>query len=87
MEFYKHNNLDPTLKYPLGMNRKLNYYQPEVGEEIDVVKPYVTSTSYCGWTRGVLISKDKKYTVLYANTESNNVCKDMPLFDKLGSRT
>lgn len=25
-DYYKHNNLDPSLKYPLGFNRKLNWY-------------------------------------------------------------
>lgn len=25
-EYYKHNNLDPSLKYPLGCNRKLNWF-------------------------------------------------------------
>lgn len=28
MEYYKHNNLDTSLRNPLGLNRKLNYYQP-----------------------------------------------------------
>lgn len=88
MEYYKHNNLDPSLRNPLGLNRKLNYYQPEVGEEVDVVKPYVTSTSYCAWTRGRLLSIDnKKYTVKYQNTEPLSVTKELPFFDLLGSRT
>lgn len=26
MEYYKHHNLDPSLRHPLGLNRKLNYY-------------------------------------------------------------
>ena len=26
MEYYKHHSLDPTLRHPLGLNRKLNYY-------------------------------------------------------------
>lgn len=57
MEYYKHHSLDPTLRHPLGINRRLNYYEPEVGEEVDVVKPYVTSTSYCAWTRGTLLAR------------------------------
>ncbi len=88
MDYYKHNNLDTSLKHPLGFNRKLNYYEPEVGEEVDVVKPYITSTGYCAWTRGTLLSKEnKKYTVKYHNTESPSTTKDIPFFDKLGTRT
>jgi len=26
MEYYKHHSPDPSLRYPLGLNRKLNYY-------------------------------------------------------------
>jgi hypothetical protein len=26
MEYYKHHSLDPSLRHPLGVNRKLNYY-------------------------------------------------------------
>jgi hypothetical protein len=56
-EFYKHSNIDSNMKYPLGYNRKLTWYEPENEEEIDVVKPYITSTSFCSWTRGTLLSK------------------------------
>lgn len=88
MEYYKHHSLDPLLRHPLGINRKLNYYEPEVGEEVDVVKPYITSTSYCAWTRGTLIAREgKKYTVKYANTETPAVLSSQPFFDLLGSRT
>ena len=87
-DFYKHNNLDPTLKFPLGQNRPLNWYEPEVDSNVDVVKPYITSTSFCCWTRGALISKEpKKYTVKYENTETIATYKDMPFFDKSGTRT
>jgi hypothetical protein len=52
------------------------------------VKPYITSTSYCSWTRGILVSKEnKKYTVKYDNTEATATYKDLPFFDKLGTRT
>ena len=65
-DYYKHSNQDPSLKFPLGHNRKLNWYEPEVGESVDVVKPYITSTSFCSWTRGILVGKEnKKYTVKY----------------------
>lgn len=55
---------------------------------MDVVKPYITSTSYCTWTRGILISKEnKKYTVKYENTEVPSTVNSLPFFDLLGSRT
>lgn len=56
-EYYKHTNLDLTGRQPLGEDRPLNWYEPEVGEAVDVVKPYITSTGFCGWTRGVLVAK------------------------------
>jgi hypothetical protein len=53
-----------------------------------VVKPYVTSTSYCAWTRGSLVAKEgKKYIVKYANTEAVATLPTQPWFDLLGSRT
>lgn len=59
-----------------------------MGEDVDVVKPYVTSTSYCAWTRGTLIAREgKKYTVRYVNTETPSTVTSQPLFDLLGSRT
>ena len=63
---YKQNNLDTNQRYPLGINRTLNYIEPEVGEDVDVVKPYLTSTGYCAWTRGTLVGREgKAYTVKY----------------------
>lgn len=50
-EFYKKANVDLAMKFPLGIHRPLINYEPKVGEECDVVKPYITSTSYCGWVR------------------------------------
>lgn len=59
-----------------------------MGEEVDVVKPYVTSTSYCAWTRGTLVARDgKKYILKYANTDATTTVLSQPLFDLLGSRT
>ena len=67
------------------MHRKLSFYEPEVEEEVDVVKPYITSTSYCAWTRCKIISKEnKKYTLKYHNSDAIVTVKDMPFFDKLG---
>ena len=87
-EYYKHNNLDPTLRYPLGINRQLNWYEPEAAQSIDVVKPYISSTNYCGWSRGILLEKEsKKYVLKYDNTETTTTVKDLPFFDKLGERT
>lgn len=87
-EYYKHNRLDPSLKNPLGLGRPLNWYEPEVGEAVDVVKPYITSSSFSGWTRGILLSKEnKKYTVKYDNTDAPVTQTSLPFFDKLGSRT
>ena len=54
-EFYKTANLDPTLNYPLGKDRPLVQHFPKVGEECDVVKPYITSTGFCGWTRCTVV--------------------------------
>lgn len=88
LDYYKYNNQDPTLKYPLGHNRALNWYEPEEGENIDVVKPYITSTSYCGWTRALLVEKaNKKYVLKYENTETPTICRELPFCDKLGART
>ena len=50
-EFYKTNRNDMSLKHPIGLNRPLSNYSPKIGEECDVVRPYITSTSFCGWTR------------------------------------
>ena len=53
-----------------------------------MVKPYITSSSYCSWTRCKVINKDnKKYTIKYHNSDTQITLKDMPFFDKLGSRT
>lgn len=66
----------------------MNWFEPEVGDRVDVVKPYITSTSFCSWTRAVLLAKEnKKYTVKYDNTEAPATYKDLPFFDQLGSRT
>ena len=27
-DYYKHNSLDSSLKFPLGLNRRLNWYEP-----------------------------------------------------------
>jgi hypothetical protein len=55
---------------------------------VDVVKPYITSTSFCCWTRGILLSKDnKKYTVKYENTDTPVSSNSLPWFDIAGSRT
>ena len=50
-DFYKGNRNDMSLKYPLGVNRPLSNYSPSIGEECDVVRPYITSNNICGWTR------------------------------------
>ena len=55
---------------------------------MDVVRPYITSTSYCGWTRGILVEREnKKYVIKYDNTESTVIYRDLPFFDKIGTRT
>lgn len=69
-EFYKHSRLDIESRFPLGKRHPLHYYEPEVGEECDIVKPYISSITYCGWTRCTVIAKEgKKYLVKYANFE------------------
>lgn len=50
-EFYKTSNIDMSLNYPLGKDRPFEQYNPMEGEDCDTVKPYITSTSFCGWTR------------------------------------
>ena len=66
--FYKQNNTDTNQRFPIGQNRPLSWMEPEVGEQVDVVRPYITSTGYCAWVRGTLLSKEgKKYTVKYEN--------------------
>jgi hypothetical protein len=68
-EFYKHARLDSELKYPLGIRHPINNYRPEVGEECDIVKPYLSNITYCGWTRCTVIAKDgNKLIVKYANS-------------------
>ena len=85
---YKQNNLDTNQRYPLGPNRLIDFMEPEVGQDVDVVKPYITSTGYCAWTRGTLIGKEaKKYTVKYDNTETPSTVHSQPFFDVRGSRT
>ena len=67
--FYKSAHLDPNLDFPIGKERALPNYTPEIGETCDVIKPYITSTSYCVWTRCTVLSYENgKYTVQYINT-------------------
>lgn len=69
MHYYKQNNLDTSQRQPLGVTRQLNFYEPQIGEQVDIVKPYITSTGYCCWTRATFLAKEnKKYTVKYSNT-------------------
>ena len=86
--FYKSAHLDPNLDFPIGVERPLANYTPEIGETCDVIKPYITSTSFCVWTRcAVLAYENGKYTVQYENTESPATIRENPHFAPLGSRT
>jgi hypothetical protein len=87
-EYYKYNMLDRNIDYPIGRDNPLERYFPEVNEECDVVKPYITTTSPCGWVRCLVlnITNNGVYTVKYANHSDVNVLKDKPHFAPLGSR-
>lgn len=87
-DYYKSANLDLSLAYPIGKDHPLPQYSPAAGEECDVVRPYITSTSFCGWTRCTVLEVDNnKYTLQYANTANPSILREKPWFAPLGSRT
>lgn len=50
-EFYDYNNLDRTLEFPIGKENSLPRFVPELNEECDAVRPYLSCTSAITWTR------------------------------------
>ena len=87
-EFYRTARNDSTLKYPIGLQRPLPKYCPAIGEECDVVRPYITSTSFCGWTRCTVLEIDgNKYTLQYINTAIPTVVRGDLWFAPLKQRT
>lgn len=87
-EFYKTARADLGLKFPIGVSRPLERYEPAPGEECDVVRPYITSTSFCGWTRCTVLEVDAgKYTLQYVNTAAPTVVRGEVWFAPLGTRT
>lgn len=87
-DFFKYNNLDRNLDFPIGRDNLLPRYQPALNEECDVVKPYVTMQSSCGWTRCTVVAINGigQYTVKYANSNEPTLLRDQPWFAPLGSR-
>ena len=69
-EFYKHNLHDKSVEFPLTRERPIQLYFPAVGEECDVVRPSLTTTSRMGWTRCkvLAINNSGVYTVRFHNT-------------------
>ena len=86
--FYKFNNLDRSLEFPLGRNHPLPRYHPQLNEECDVVKPYLTMISSCNWVRCTVLSVNAigQYTIRYGNSVEPTQTKDQPWFAPLGSR-
>lgn len=86
-EFYKSANLDASLAFPIGRDRPLQQYRPAVGEVCDVVRPYITSTSICGWTRCIVREiANTKYTIEYLNSDAETATREKPWFALLGTR-
>lgn len=88
-EFYKFNNLDRALDFPLGRAHPLPRYQPQINEECDVVRPYITMISSCNWVRCTVlaINGNGHYIVRYGNSTEQTTLKDLPWFAPLGTRS
>lgn len=50
-EFYEYNNLDRALAYPIGRENPLPGFVPTINEECDVVRPNLSCTTVCTWSR------------------------------------
>lgn len=80
--------LDRNLDFPIGRANPLPRYSPQVNEECDVVKPYITTTSPCSWVRCTILSinSNNTYTIKFANAAESTTPKDPPLFAPFGTR-
>lgn len=86
--FYKGARIDQNSEYPLGLTRPLQKYTPQVGEECDVIRPYITSVGTCWWTRCKVTSfENGKYGIEYLNSEEKSPIREYAHFAPLGSRT
>lgn len=58
-----------------------------MGELCDVVRPYITSTSICGWTRCVVQEiENNRFTFKYVNCKAEVSQRERPWFAPLGTR-
>jgi hypothetical protein len=62
---------------------------PVVGEECDIVRPCLTTTSRMGWTRCKVLSISNAgvYTVKFINSNDTNILHDGFWFAPFGTRT
>jgi hypothetical protein len=80
--------LDRNLDFPIGRANPLPRYHPQINEECDVVKPYITTTSPCTWVRCTVlsISNNGVYIIKYCNSIESTTLKEIPFFAPLGTR-
>ena len=88
-EFYRKNMLDNNVEHPLGRERPLKHHFPAVGEDCDVVRPGLTTTSRMGWTRCrvLSISNSGVYGLRFWNSNETYNIGDGYWFAQLGERT
>ena len=85
-EYYEYNCIDRNLDFPIGRLHPLPKFVPTINEECDVLKPYVTCTAPCVWTRCLVLNSNEQgvTTIKFANqTEITSI---RGLFAPLGSR-
>lgn len=72
--------------YPIGRSNPLPSFVPTVNEECDVVRPYISCTSVCTWSRCLFLGMNEHGVASVKFSNLNDIISVRSIFAPLNTR-